>query len=471
MYNIKKGINNMDNKIHFVVELDLHSKTPLYIQLYDYIKKEIIAGNFKAGYKLPSIREGSTLLNISKTTIENTYNQLIVEGYIDNLPKKGYFINEITSYNYSKDFTVSKEGEIKHTITEQPFVNSGVDRDSFDTVLWKKLYNRVFNYELTNIYVNGQVEGEYELRREISEFVNNLRDGKTNPNQVIIGAGIQYLIGILIGILGETHKTVAIEENGYNKAAYIFEDYNYNVDFLSTDSEDTFIGNLFKSEAKLLYVSPSHQYPYGQVMTITQRMKLLNWANTVGGLIIEDDYDGIIRYDGKAISCLQGLDNSDSVIYLGSFSKTLLPSLRISYMIIPNKLIDAYNKIKYKYTQSTSKIDQIVLSIFIGDGHMTRHLRKIRKIYKKKSTFIANYLSSKYNQIINVINLSSGFHIIFEAKTNKASDVIINLCKKNNIFIEVVKNSPCNMLLSLNYSGLPYNDIPNTMDTLVEILK
>lgn len=457
----------MDNKLHFSISIDKNINTPIYIQLYEYIKHEIVNNNFKANYKLPSIREAASILNISKTTIENAYNQLILEGYIENIAKKGFFINEIADYKYNKEFH-NAISHINRTSSDISYENNGVDETSFDINLWKKIYNKVLTEKITNIYKNGSAQGEYELRNEISEFVNNLRGGKTTPDQIIIGAGIQYLIGILIAILKNEDRFVSFETPGYKKAEYVFEDYMFKVNHVIINNNANCIQNLIDSKSKLLYVSPSHQYPLGNVMPINKRYELLNWAYKTDSLIIEDDYDGLIRYDGMPIPCLQGLDSNDCVIYLGSFSKMLLPSLRISYMIIPKKYIKSYEKIKDNYTQSTSKIDQIVLSMYMKEGYITKHLRKIRRIYKHKNTMITNYINSNYKDILKIVNSDSGFHIVLEAKTDLNTKVIINRCKKNNILIEIIETFPNKILFSLNYSGINISNINNFIDKFME---
>ncbi|QSX05494.1 PLP-dependent aminotransferase family protein [Sedimentibacter sp. zth1] len=457
----------MDKKINFTILLNKNSTVPIYIQLYEYIREQIVNNNFKASNKLPSIREAASILKISKTTIENAYNQLIVEGYIENISKKGYFINDIGNFNYSKDFNSFKSISSSN-YNELVYDNNGIDDTSFNAELWKKLYNRVLTDKLTNIYTNGSPQGEYDLRYEISEFVNNIRGGRTTPEQVIIGAGIQYLLGILAGMIKHNYNSVSIESPGYKKAEYIFEDYMFKINHIPVNSDSFNIDCLKTLNSNLLYVSPSHQYPIGNVMPINKRLELLKWASNVNGLIIEDDYDGIIRYDGMPIPCLQGLDNNDCVIYLGSFSKTLLPSLRISYMIIPKKLIKSYENIKYKYTQSTSKIDQIVLSLFIKEGHITKHLRKIRRIYKKKNTALTSYFNDKYNNTVKIINSDSGFHIVVEVITCKKYQDILETCKKNNILVEIVDVFPNKMLLSINYSGIKIEQITSFVDKLMQ---
>ncbi|MDF2616881.1 MAG: GntR family transcriptional regulator, partial [Sedimentibacter sp.] len=196
--------------------------------------------------------------------------------------------------------------------------------------------------ERTDIYSSGSIQGEKFLRDEIANFVNTMRGGNTSGDQVIVGAGVQYLLGILIGIIKDDYNTVAVETPGFNKAEFIFEDYLFNIRHIEVTDNGFPVEKLKKCDAHVIYISPSHQYPLGTIMPVNKRMELLDWAQKNNGLIIEDDYDAMIRYGGMPIPSLQGLDKNDCVIYLGSFSKMLLPSLRISFMVIPKKLLPKY---------------------------------------------------------------------------------------------------------------------------------
>jgi GntR family transcriptional regulator/MocR family aminotransferase len=312
---------------------DKESDKPLYMQLYEYIKTEITSGLLKPDSKLPSIREASSMLKLSKTTIENAYSQLVAEGYIENFPKRGYFVCDLSEYNFD---AVAAKSTVEYR-NDIVYLNDGVDKESFDVSTWKRLYNKVITDRDTNIYTSCSTQGEKFLRDEIANFVNTMRGGNTTSQQVIVGAGIQYLLGILIGIIKEDYNTVAFEKPGYNKAEYVFEDYMFNIRHIEIADNDFPIDRLRKSDAKVIYISPSHQYPLGTIMPVNKRMELLDWAYKKNGIIIEDDYDSMIRYGGMPIPSLQGLDKNDCVVYLGSFSKMLLPSLRISFMVIPKK--------------------------------------------------------------------------------------------------------------------------------------
>jgi len=447
---------------------DKKSNIALYMQLYEYIKSEITTGLLKPDSKLPSIREASTTLKLSKTTIENAYSQLVAEGYIDNLPKKGYYVCNLSDYNFEKN-----PNYYKSNFSQPPefqYINDGVDNDSFDILTWKRLYNKVISDSDTKIYNNGSIQGEKVLREEIADFVNTMRGGHTSADQVIVGAGVQYLLGILIGIIKNDYSAVAVETPGYSKAEFIFEDYLFNVKRIPVTDNGFPISSLKDSNAKLVYISPSHQYPLGTIMAINKRMELLDWAYKNNGLIIEDDYDGIIRYGGMPIPCLQGLDKNDCVIYLGSFSKMLLPSLRISFMVIPRNLLPTYYSIKSRYTQSTSKVDQLVLANFMKEGYMLKHLRKIKRIYRKKNLLLTNSIGEKFKDKIEIINSDSGLHIVCEANTSKSVLKINEDSRKNNLLLNIVSDFENKITFSLNYSGIDLNKISKFTDVLRKIL-
>nr|WP_312577272.1 PLP-dependent aminotransferase family protein [Sedimentibacter sp.] len=448
--------------------LNKNSNIALYIQLYEYIKSEITVGLLKPDSKLPSIREASSTLKLSKTTIENAYSQLVAEGYIDNIPKKGYYVCNLIEYSFTGDSNFYK-GDTNQ-FTELRYINDGVDNTSFDISAWKRIYTKVISDNGTNIYNNGSIQGEIELRNGIADFVNTMRGGNTTANQVIIGAGIQYLLGILMGIIKSNYTAVAVETPGYSKAEFIFEDYSLDIKHIPVTENGFPISSLKDSCANLVYISPSHQYPMGTVMPINKRMELLDWAYKNNGLIIEDDYDGIIRYGGMPIPCLQGLDKNDCVIYLGSFSKMLLPSLRISYMIIPKNLLSKYYIIKSRYTQSTSKIDQLVLANFMKEGYMLKHLRKIKRIYRKKNLLLTNSIIEKFKDNIEIKNSDSGLHIVCEVKTDKRESKIIEDSKQNNILLNIVSSKENKITFSLNYSGINIHEISEFTDVLGKIL-
>lgn len=447
---------------------DKESSKALYIQLYEYIKNEIISGLLKPDSKLPSIREASTTLNLSKTTIENAYSQLVAEGYIENFPKRGYFVCDLTEYNFEINHDVQKN--ILNQQFEINYLNNGVDKESFDTSAWKRLYNKVISDDRTDIYSSGSIQGEKFLRDEIANFVNTMRGGNTSADQVIVGAGVQYLLGTLIGIIKDDYNTVAVETPGFNKAEFIFEDYLFNIRHIEVTDNGFPVEKLRNSDAHLIYISPSHQYPLGTIMPVNKRMELLDWAQKNNGLIIEDDYDGMIRYGGMPIPSLQGLDKNDCVIYLGSFSKMLLPSLRISFMVIPKKLLSKYNEIKYRHTQSTSKIDQVVLANFMKEGYMLKHLRKIKRIYSKKNLALSASFKKTFKDKLEIINSDSGLHVVCEAYVKKDDIQLMEQIKNSRILLNIISRNGDKIIFSLNYSGIDTDKIQDFTNLLGKVL-
>jgi len=448
---------------------DKDKKAAIYMQLYEYLKEEIIKNNIKDGEKLPSIRKTSKMLKLSKTTIENAYFQLVTEGYIENKPRRGYYVIHLSDFQIkseTKDNSTNAKN-IGIDMEEKHFKNEDVDHSTFEIKDWKKIYNRVLFNREKDIYSSSDYQGEYELRREISEFTNLARGANSVTEQVVIGAGVQYLIGILAGIIRDEYTTAAVESPGYEKARYIFEDYSFNTTEIPVKEDGLNTKMLYKSNADIAYVSPSHQFPTGSLMPIKKRLQLLNWAEEEDSFIVEDDYDSLVRHESKPVPCLQGLDKNDRVIYLGSFSKILLPSLRISYMILPVRLLHKYNQIKHRYTQTSSKIEQMALEIYIKEGYLQKHINKIKRIYKKKINLIQEHIKYFQGNKIKVLSADSGLHIVLEIKTKISPNLLKQRFEDKNVLIRIIEKKESSYIISLSYSGLDFEDIDVFKSTIL----
>lgn len=439
---------------------------PYYIQIYNYFKEEIISGSISKGSKLPSIRGLSSDIKVSKTTVESAYNQLLVEGYINNIPKKGYFVVNLKDYNFIVDRVSTLNKQEKEV---ECYLNSGVDKNSFDIKVWKKLYGNVLSEQKSEIFTVGHYKGEEVLRDRIREFVQETRGIKCSSEHIVVGAGIQYLLGILCSLLKKEKYEVAVEYPGFNQAKNVFEDYHMKILNIPVHHEGMDIDMLKKSQASMVYLSPSHQYPTGSVMPIGKRLEILNWANENQRIIIEDDYDCLIRYESRPIPALKGLDKGGHVIYLGSFSKILLPSLRISYMILPENILSIYEREMDRYTQSSSKIEQLTLAIFMKEGYLDKHIRKIRKIYHMKNEMIVNYIDKHAKDRIRVLGHDSGLHMMLELKTSKSNEEVIKEAAKHNILLEAVEgNYLKSLIVVFTYSGLEKEEIGSILDKLIK---
>ncbi len=445
--------------------VDYNLEEPFYIQIYSYFKNQIINGNLSKGKKLPSIRRLTIDIKVSKTTVESAYNQLVVEGYVNSIPKKGYFVVGLKDY----DFHVSKDKIHSHHEGEnQEYINNGVDKSSFDMRVWKKLYCNILIENQEALFTVGDYQGESVLRESICEFVQKTRGVKCTSNQIVVGAGIQYLLGTLCSLVKDDQHSVAVEYPGFNQAKNVFEDYHMEILPIPVYKEGIDIDQLKKSKTKMVYLSPSHQYPTGSVMPIDKRLEMLSWASDNEAIIIEDDYDCLIRYESRPIPALQGLDKGGHVIYLGSFSKILLPSIRISYMILPQKLLDRYKRKISRYSQSASKIEQLTLSKFMKEGYLEKHLRKIKKVYHRKNEIIVNYMNKHAKDKMNILGHDSGLHMMFELKTNKTNSEIISEAEKLNIYLEVVEGYNEAKVVVFTYSGLEEEEIQGVLQLFIK---
>lgn len=461
------------------VKIDNSSKTPYYIQLYEYIKREISCGAIEKNTKLPSIRQLANYLNMSRTTIETTYHQLCMEGYIVSAPKVGYYVSPIesNSFQYNKKtlgHPLPSEKDTETKAVEYDFMTEDIDRDAFSFLVWKKYINKALR-ESTRFLSYGSFQGEPELRKEIAKYLHQSRGVVCAPDQIIVGAGVQSLLNILAAILKPSYPTIAFEDPGFKKAHVIFKDHDYKVTPIQLGEDGINIKQLSESQAKIVYVSPSHQFPMGTTMPINSRIQLLNWAHLNESLIIEDDYDSELRYFGRPIPSLQGLNNGERVIYMGSFSKILLPSLRISYMILPENLFAKYLFQLGGYSQTSSKIEQIALSLFMKEGLFEKHIRKLRKIYAKKNQILTEAIDRIMGDRVEIAGRETGLHVLLKIKSAYDSDEIAKLAEK--VGVKVIPLSHYSMkttptqypLVLLSYGGIPREHIEPAIRLLQEV--
>lgn len=446
--------------------LDYSKREPIYIQIYDYFKKEIINRNLQKEEKLPSIRELSTDINVSKTTIEAAYNQLVVEGYVNNVPKSGYYVVEIKDYLFREVRNPVKQDEV---VENKDYINNGVDKKSFDVKVWKRVYGNVLLEQEDELYTSGDEQGELVLRQNICRFVQKTRGVHCSASQIVVGAGMQSLLGILCSLLKGRYHNIAMESPGFTHAKSTFEDYSMNIIPIGVSREGIDVDVLKESDAKMVFLSPSHQYPTGSVMPIDKRLEVLNWAKEREGLILEDDYDCLIRYESRPIPALQGLDSTGHVIYFGSFSKILLPSIRISYMILPQPILELYTSSKRQFSQSSSKMEQLTLARFMEEGYLDKHLRKIKKIYYRKNELIVNFIKNNARDKINILGHDSGLHMMFEITTDKEVNEILKDAESQSIYLELVEGFQKDKLVVVfTYSGLEENEIEGILDSLIK---
>lgn len=458
------------------MKIDSRSKIPLYLQVYEFYKEKIVQGEFKSGEKLPPKRQLSETLGISINTVSKAYYLLEEEGFINPKERSGYFVEQLNNSFSKKVPTKVYENSTTETFkAKYDFSSSSIDTELFPYYTFSKLYKEVIESENENILINSETNGKLEFRKSISKYLRETRGLDTNPENIVISSGMEYLFEIIFYIFSND-KTFGIENPGYDILPSMIESRGFDFKSINISKEGIDISSLLKSNIDLLCVTPSHQFPTGNIMSINNRLEVLNWANSkTSRYIIEDDYDSEFKYVGKPIDPLKKLDTKDKVIYLGSFSKSLAPSLRISYMILPSSLIKILKEDAPFFICSVPVIEQIVMAKFIGNGHFERHLNKMRRIYKKKRELLIENLSKK-NKVLDISGADSGLHIVVEFETDKTDEEILEKAKEKGIKIQSLseffndKNSTSKSKFLLGFGGLSKDDLEEGVNELLRII-
>lgn len=402
---------------------------PLYEQIYQYIKGDIQSGKIPYGEKLPSTRALAKHLEVSRSTVELAYEQLLSEGYIESEPWKGFFVTQIEELYHIKP----KRREVprkKETVSEYlyDFTQNGVDLKSFPYNTWRKLSKEVLSDDRTELFRAGDSKGEYEFRAVICNYLYQARGVDCIPEQVIVGAGSDYLLMLLSMILGKK-KRIAFEDPTYKQAYRMLWGLGYETVPVPMDRNGMSVKELIRSAAEIAYVTPSHQYPTGIVMPMKRRAELLKWAGEAEErYIIEDDYDSEFRYKGKPIPALKGYDNQDKVIYLGTFSRSIAPALRLSYMILPQALLAEYSEKSGFVSSTVSKVDQLIVRRFMEEGHFERHLNKMRAMYKNRHDTLMETLKPLMN-CCSISGEQAGVHLLLTFHNGKTEEELISQAK------------------------------------------
>jgi len=411
--------------------LDTKSDKRLYVQIYEYIKSEIRGGRLLSGEKLPSTRILAGNLQVSRTTVDLAYAQLVSEGYLESRPGSGYYVGQIEElYGFSNVFDKDAGAEKK---AKEPykvdFSTGAIDMSAFPFGTWRKLNKNVLSEDNGSLFALGEPQGDEELRRTISRYLHASRGANIRPEQLIIGAGNEYLFMLLEKLLGKKRK-IALEKPTYSKAYRSFSCFGYDINRIPMDKSGMDIKALRVSGAEIAYVMPSHQYPTGVVMPIGRRQELLKWANEAEGrYIIEDDYDSEFRYKGRPVPCLQSIDRQEKVIYMGTFSKAIAPAIRISFMALPQPLLQIYKE-EYQFFSSTvSRIDQKILQQFMEEGHFERHLNRMRKAYRVKHDEMLQLLKPFYKKFI-IQGENAGTYLTLKSMEGKTESELIKLAQR-----------------------------------------
>lgn len=408
------------------MQLKPGDKTPLYEQIYRYIKQNITEGRLSYREKLPSTRLLSRHLEVSRSTVELAYEQLLSEGYIEAEPCRGYYVAQVEGlYHLTAGYRAPKESEGERGKRfRYDFSPNGVDLKSFPYNAWRRLSKEVLSDDRAALFRLGDPQGELEFRRAICRYLYQARGVNSMPEQIVVGAGNDFLLMLLCQILGREH-VIAVENPAYKQAYRLFVSQGYPVLPIEMDENGMQVEELKKTRADVAYVTPSHQYPTGIVMPMKRRLELLRWADEAEGrFVIEDDYDSEFRYKGKPIPALQGHDGKGRVIYLGTFSKSIAPAIRMSYMVLPEEAASVYRSRCGFLNSTVSKVDQMIVQRFIEDGYYERHLNKTRALYKGRHDALIRGLQPLHG-VCRISGEHAGVHLLLTFREGVTEESLI----------------------------------------------
>ena len=452
----------------------------LYEYLYKCIKNDILLGSIKAGEKLPSKRSFAKNLGISVITVENAYEQLIAEGYIYSIPKKGFYVTdfkqviEIEKKTFVKEMVPLTGGENAYLAD---FTSNQTESELFPFTIWTRTIREVLNENQMQLMINPPCGGVFFLREAIAKHLKEFRGMAVLPEQIIVGAGTEYLYGLLIQLLGN-EKIYAVENPGYRKIGKIYQSYKVLCKYIDMDKEGVEISKLEENQVDIAHISPSHHYPTGIVMPVSRRYELLGWAaKSENRYIIEDDYDSELRLNGQPIPALQSIDVSEKVIYINTFTKTLSSTVRISYMVLPEKLLEKFYRTLFFYSCTVSNFEQYTLAKFIDEGCFEKHINRMRKYYsEKKKKFLAAIKKSKLNKYVTVHEEDAGLQFLMEIKTKYTDEEFVKRANKLGIkmsplsgFYHLEENKSERMFV-MNYLGVEENNIEKVVEKLCTIV-
>ncbi len=454
--------------IYEPIFLDVNSEVPMYRQLYGSIKERICSGCPAVGEKMPSIRRISEELGVSRTTVEQAYGQLCVEGYLVSRPQSGYFVEAAVIEKTTLPTDDMTDDEPDPTV-KYDFGSRYVDSRGSDLDLWRKYVRAVLSREdIVTSY--GHYQGEPELRRQLAHFGSLLRGVNATPERIVIGAGVQPLLSLICGLLGERAGRVGIEYPCFPHAERVFRDFRLDITALGHDKYGVKPEELYASKADVLYLNPSNTESMGRPMPVSRRAELLEWAERTDGLIIEDDYNGALRFRSLPVPAMQGMSDGNRVIYLGSFSKLLMPSVRLSYMALTPELAGLYRSRCASYNQTSSKTEQLALAEYIRDGHIEKRLRRLRKIYSEKSDRLIALLNEYFGSIAKIRLAETALCAELILQSSQTPEELTAIALAGGVRVIPADTEHGAPKLRLSFAGIHAEDMPEGVRLLHKII-
>lgn len=426
-------------------DLELRGDKPLYEFIYYSIREDILNGKIMPFEKLPSKRALAAHLRVSVITVKNAYEQLAAEGYITSEEKRGYFVCDLMGESVGKyretrakgldptpDRTVGGDCKIK--------ISQNIpDPSLFPFSVWSKILRSVLSEKDSDLLKRVPYNGVYALRKAIADNLYGMRGISADPECIIIGAGTEFLYNLIIQMLGRNRK-FALENPGYQKLSHICKLSGVLYTTVDIDECGMSAEILKKSGADVIHISPSHHYPTGIVMPVSRRREILDYANSVDGYIIEDDYDGEFRFSGKPIPALKSFDIYGRVIYMNTFSQTISPSIRISYMILPEALMEKFSSEMSFYSCTVPSFEQYTLAKFIEDGYFEKYINRMRIRYKQIRESAINTVKKFGDKRFLLMEHDAGTHFLLKLDTPMSDKKIYKKCLYKNLELAFVSD-------------------------------
>ena len=415
-------------------DLDRRGKLARYDYLYRCIREDILAGRLTAGEKLPSKRSLASHLQTAVITVQNAYAQLEAEGYLYTREKRGYYVADVERHPAAPGRAPARSAPQPQRSWLLDLSSGGSGTEDFPFSVWAKLMRRVLSEEGEALLRATPPNGADALRRAIAQHLYRFRGISAAPEQIVVGAGTEYLYNLIVQLLGR-EAVYGVEDPGYSKAARIYALGGARTAPVLVDEGGVSLRSLEMSGAQILHTSPNHQFPTGAVTPIGRRQSLLRWAEArEGRYIIEDDYDSEFRFTLRPIPTLQSIDRAGRVIYVNTFSRTLAPSLRISYMVLPQTLAEKFYRELSFYSCTVSNFEQYTLAEFIENGSFEKHINRLRNYYQNKRDLILRALEKKpLGDYVTIEEEEAGVHFLMHLRTDLKEESIVTQAKSRGV--------------------------------------
>ena len=422
-----------------------------YMEVYHYYQSLITEQKLLPGTKMPSLRKCSEELKLSRTTIESAYLQLAADGYIVSRAQSGYYVTDIAKHSHA---SVPAE-QSKRISYRYDFASSGVDRESFRFDLWQRYIKSALRQD-ERLLSYGEPQGEADFRQTLADYIRQRRNIICSPDDIVVGASVQSLLHILCPLIKEK-KTVSFPTPSFVQGSTVFSDYGFDVHY-----RDKTCG--------VIYVSPAHMTKWGEIMPVSRRLELIHHAEAHDSLIIEDDFENEFVYLQKPTPSLFRLAGGQDVVYIGSFSRLLLPSIRISFMVLPSSLSDAYGKKAAFYNQTASKTEQIALCQFIRDGHLAAQTKRLRRLYSVKLKQLLDTVESVFGKNCRIQIGAAGTSLALTVPCSCSGEELKKKAQERGLRIHILKDCPGEITTILSCSAMASEDFSPACQLLKELL-